>query len=188
MISLDFEPLESRGWSFILVPGGYSSQPQKRSSVGAWHWVNCLSWAVSKPGVWRSHWGGDQGFVPSEALTQLTIKPKDLLGPGRSMVWRGHLHSRLMPVVVVHHSVVSDSLWPHGLCSMPGFPALCYFLEFAQTCVHWVDDAIQPSHPLLPPSPLALNLSQHQSFSMSWLFESGGQGIGALASVLPMNI
>ena len=113
MISLDFEPLESRGWSFILVPGGYSSQPQKRSSVGAWHWVNCLSWAVSKPGVWRSHWGGDQGFVPSEALTQLTIKPKDLLGPGRSMVWRGHLHSRLMPVVVVHHSVVSDSLWPH---------------------------------------------------------------------------
>ena len=38
------------------------------------------------------------------------------------------------------------------------------------------------------PSPLALNLSQHQSFPMSWLFKSGGQGIGASASVLPMNI
>ena len=41
-------------------------------------------------------------------------------------------------------------------CSRPGFPALHYLLEFAQTHVHWVDDAIQPSHPLLPPSPPAL--------------------------------
>ena len=47
------------------------------------------------------------------------------------------------------------------------------------------------SHPLLPPSPPALNLSQHQGlFLMSWLFASGGQSIGtsASASVLPMNI
>ena len=34
--------------------------------------------------------------------------------------------------------------------------------KFAQTHVHWVDDALQPSHPLSPPSPPALNLSQHQ--------------------------
>ena len=47
-------------------------------------------------------------------------------------------------------------------CSMSGFPVLHYFLEFAQTHVHWVSDAIQISHPLLPPSPLALNLSQQQ--------------------------
>ena len=40
-------------------------------------------------------------------------------------------------------------------CSMPGFPVLHYLLEFAQTHVHWVSDAIQPSHPLLPASPLA---------------------------------
>ena len=46
-------------------------------------------------------------------------------------------------------------------CSTPGFPVLHYFPEFAQTHVHWVSDAIQPSHPLLPTS-LALNLSQHQ--------------------------
>ena len=37
-----------------------------------------------------------------------------------------------------------------------------YDLEFAQTHVHWVSDAIQPSHPLLSPFSLALNLSQHQ--------------------------
>ena len=46
-------------------------------------------------------------------------------------------------------------------CSMPGFPVLHYLLESAQTHVLWVDDAIQPSHPLLPSSPPALNLSQH---------------------------
>ena len=37
--------------------------------------------------------------------------------------------------------------------STPGFPVLHYLSEFAQTHVHWVDDAIQPSHPLLPPLP-----------------------------------
>ena len=47
-------------------------------------------------------------------------------------------------------------------CSMPGFPVLYYLLQFAQTLVHQIDDAIQPSHPLLSPSPSALNLSQHQ--------------------------
>ena len=46
-------------------------------------------------------------------------------------------------------------------CSAPGAPVLHYVPEFAQTHVHWVSDAIQPSHALLPSSP-ALNLSQHQ--------------------------
>ena len=48
-------------------------------------------------------------------------------------------------------------------CSTPGFPVLYCLPEFAQTHVHWVGDAMQPSHPLLPASPPALNLSQHQS-------------------------
>ena len=54
-------------------------------------------------------------------------------------------------------------------CSMPGFPVHHQLpvhqqlpQEFAQTHVHRVSDAIQPSHHLLPPSPLAVNLSQHQ--------------------------
>ena len=46
--------------------------------------------------------------------------------------------------------------------STPGFPVLHHLLEFAQIHVHWVGDAIQPSHPLLPSSPHAFNLSQHQ--------------------------
>ena len=59
------------------------------------------------------------------------------------------------------HSVVSDSLRPHGL-QHPGLPVHHQLPEFTQTHVHWVGDAIQPSHPLLSPSPPALNLSQHQ--------------------------
>ena len=49
-------------------------------------------------------------------------------------------------------------------CSLPGFPVLHYLLEFAQAHVHWVGDAIQPSHPLLSPSSHVLNLSHHQGF------------------------
>ena len=48
-------------------------------------------------------------------------------------------------------------------CSTPGFPVLHYLLEITQIHVHWVGDAIQPSHPLLSPSPFAFNLSQHQT-------------------------
>ena len=47
-------------------------------------------------------------------------------------------------------------------CSKPRLPPLHYLLEFAQIHVHWVGDAIQPTHPLLPRSPLALSLSQLQ--------------------------
>ena len=43
--------------------------------------------------------------------------------------------------------------------SMVGFPVLHYFPEFTQTQVNWASDAFQPSHPLLPPSPLTLNVS-----------------------------
>ena len=50
-------------------------------------------------------------------------------------------------------------------CSTPSFPVLHYLPEFSQTNVHWVNNAIPPSHPLSPPFPPALNLSQHQSLS-----------------------
>ena len=48
-------------------------------------------------------------------------------------------------------------------CNTPGFSVLHHLLELVQTHVHWVIDAIQPSHPLSPPSP-APSLSQHQVF------------------------
>ena len=80
-------------------------------------------------------------------------------------------------------------------CSTPGLPVHHQLPEFAQTHVHWVGDAIQPSHPLSSPSPPAFSLSQHQGLfqwvSWNWVaFASGGQSIGALAlaSVFPMHI
>ena len=56
-------------------------------------------------------------------------------------------------------------------CSPPGLPVHHQLLEFTQTLVHRVSDAIQPSHPLLSPSPPAPNPSQHQgesAFLMRW--------------------
>ena len=53
------------------------------------------------------------------------------------------------------------TLWDPMDCSMPGFSVLHYLLQFAQTHVRWVNDAIQPSHLLSSPSPPAFNLSQH---------------------------
>ena len=47
-------------------------------------------------------------------------------------------------------------------CRTPGLPVLPHLPEFAQVRVHWIGDAIQPSHPLVPSSPSAFNLSQNQ--------------------------
>ena len=75
-------------------------------------------------------------------------------------------------------------------CSTPGFPVLHYHLEFAQTHIHSIDNAIQLSHPLLPPSSCPLSFPASVAFAMSWLFTSGGQNIGASASAsaLPFMI
>ena len=54
--------------------------------------------------------------------------------------------------------------------STPGLPVHHQLLEFTQTHVHGVGDAIQPSHPLSSPSPPAPNPSQHQSLPISQLF------------------
>ena len=77
--------------------------------------------------------------------------------------------------------------WCHEL-QHTSFLVLHYFPEFAQTHVHWVSNAIQPSHPLSSPSPPAFNLPSIRVFQSSQFFASGGQSIGAFASVLPMNI
>ena len=56
------------------------------------------------------------------------------------------------------------------VCSTSGLPVQHQLLEFTQTHVHWVNDAIQPSHPLLSPSH-AFNLSQHQGL-FNWVSSS----------------
>ena len=66
-------------------------------------------------------------------------------------------------------SLVSNPLGPHGL-QHAWFP-VHYLLEFAQTHVHWVSDAIQLSHPLSSPLPPSLNPSPHQGL-FQWVSSS----------------
>ena len=56
-------------------------------------------------------------------------------------------------------------------CRTPGLPLQHQLPELTQTHVHWVSDAIQPSHPLLSPSPPTFNLSQHQGL-FKWVSSS----------------
>ena len=63
------------------------------------------------------------------------------------------------------------TLCDHMNHSTPGLPIHHQLPEFTQTHVHWVTDAIQPSHPLSSPSPPALNLSQHQGL-FQWVSSS----------------
>ena len=68
-------------------------------------------------------------------------------------------------------SVVADSMWPHALqhASLPCPP----IPRLAQSHVHLVGDAIQPSHPLSSPSPPAFSLSQHLSQGLfQWVSSS----------------
>ena len=86
------------------------------------------------------------------------------------------------------HSVMSHSLWPHGL-QHTRLPWPSPTLGACSNSCPYSGDAIQPSHPLSSPSPSAFNLSQHQDL-FQWVSSSpsGGQSIGVSASVLPMNI
>ena len=74
--------------------------------------------------------------------------------------------------------------------STSSLPVPHHLPEFAQVHVHCIGDAIQPSHPLMPSSPSALNLSQHQGLFQESAVISGNHNTGASASasVLPMSI
>ena len=74
--------------------------------------------------------------------------------------------------------------------STPGFPVLHHLPEFAQTHIHRVGDAIQPSRPVVPFSSCLQSFPASGAFPVSQFFTSGGQSIGASASasVLLMNI
>ena len=68
----------------------------------------------------------------------------------------------VLTIVVAVQSLSCVWLFVAKDCGTPGLPVLHCLPEFTQIHVHWVGDAIPPSHPLLSRSPPALNLSQHQ--------------------------
>ena len=72
--------------------------------------------------------------------------------------------------------------------STPGLPVHHQLPEFTQTHVHWVGDAIQPSHPVVPFSSCSQSFPASGSFQMSQLFASGGQSIGSFSfNISPSN-
>ena len=79
------------------------------------------------------------------------------------IAWSGMLDLMIVfcSVISVQFTQSCPTLCDPMNCSMPGLPVHHQLLESTQTHVHQVDDAIQPSHPLSPPSLPALNLSQH---------------------------
>ena len=70
-------------------------------------------------------------------------------------------------------------------CSTPDSPVLHSLWEFAQTHVHWIDDGIEPSHPLSPSSPPALSLSQHQ---LSHLYMTARKTIALTVKVKKVKV
>ena len=80
--------------------------------------------------------------------------------------WTGWIS--LQPSSVIQSCLTPCNPMNH---SMLGLPVHCQLPEFTQTHVHWVDDAIQPSYPLLSPSPPVFNLSQHQGL-FQWVRSS----------------
>ena len=117
---------------------------------------------------WES--GGKKGKKEEEDL----VSP--FYWPGyRVLTWRrratSHVPSHLSGFVTILHSSVQFTSVAQScptLCdpmnrSTPGLPVHHQLPEFTQIHVHRVSDAIQPSHPLSSPSPLAPNPSQHQS-------------------------
>ena len=108
-------------------------------------WIHVYVW-LSSPDTFTVHWILSQHC--ESAIPQYKIKN----------------FKNLYTVLSVQfsHSVVSDSLRLSMDCSTPGLPVHHQLPKFTQTHIHWVSDAIQPSHPLSSPSPPAFNHSQHQ--------------------------
>ena len=70
----------------------------------------------------------------------------------------------LSQIILVQFTQSCPTLGDPIDCSTSGLPVHHQLTEFTQTHVHWVRDAIRPSHPLSSPSPPVFNLSQHQGF------------------------
>ena len=112
----------------------------------------------------QEYWRGLPVPSPGD-LSDSGIKPLTPALAGRFCITLSHPGSPWIWLrsVQFSRSVMSNSLWPHGL-RHTSLPVHHQLPKITQTHVHWVGDAIQPSHPLSSPSPPTFNLSQHQGF------------------------
>ena len=91
--------------------------------------------------------------------------------PRKSSLYSFEMVSHTFPVHFSSATEPCPTLCGPTDCSMPGLPVHHQLPEPTQTHVHWVSDAIQPSHPLSSPSPPTFNLSQHQGL-FKWVSSS----------------
>ena len=120
---------------------------------------------------WPKYWSFSLNISSSNehsGLLSLRIDWLDLIAVQGTLKSLLQHHSSKASILCfsVQFSSVSQScatLCDPMKCSMPGLPVHHQLPEFTHIHLHWVGDAIQPSHPLLSPSPPTFNLSQHQS-------------------------
>ena len=151
------------------------------------NWVIPVSPPCEVSGSWVS---GQQGEFPGQGLSVESTSADFTVNVAHQDLRRVSALPRKgshQPVVqLLSHVWLCDSMD----CSMPGFPILRYLPELAHTHVHWVNDAVQPSHPLSPHffSSCLQSFPASGPFLMSQLFAAGSQSIGASASVLPTGL
>ena len=159
--------------SFIIWTSCTSLGPQHNSDSSA-----SLRIYPDKPiASFCTHWGAPHLLVTTKpASGSCSLFTLFLCGPAGQSVSSS---PGLRVVVVQSCSVMTFCILMDY--SMPTLPVPHHLLEFAQVHVHCNSDVIQPSHPLMPSFPSALNLSQHQGL-FQWVGCSY-QSAGALASV-----
>ena len=116
-------------------------------------------WDLPDPGIEPEPLILQVDFLPTEPSEKpLPMVTRNKLGPlvsGSMASWPAPTEHPLCCSVVKLCLTLCDPMD----CSTLGFPVFHYFPEFAQIHVHWVSDAIQPSHSLPPSPPLAFSLS-----------------------------
>ena len=146
---------------------------QRMKPTVKWHRMPKMGWVKSKLLylVGRGSEKSEQWSMDS--LQEVWKHLKLLLIRLCTKTWSFKFSEQFHPKVSKSISSVTQScptLCDPMNCSMPGLPVHHQLPEFTQTHVHRVGDAIQPSHPLLSPSP-ALNLSQQQGL-FKWVSSS----------------
>ena len=121
---------------------------------------------------------------------RLPVRPRSNYRSMESVLCTPPPTHQLTATLLLSHSVVSDSLWPHGLqharlpCPSPSPGVYSNSCPLSRCCHQTIPSSVVPFSSCLP------SFSASGSFPVSWFFTSGGQSIGAStsASVLPMNI
>ena len=153
-----------------IVDGAVPSTETRLPSSTRPHWLEPTIYSSEEDGLSRASSDG----VGGDTLNMLSVAVKIVSDKSESNTKVCILYHQILVLDLIHFNLVSQScltLCNPMDCSTPGFPVHHQLPELAQTHVHWVSDAIQPSHPLSSPSPPALNLSQHQGL-FKWVSSS----------------